>query len=118
MAMGGREDLSASYNAKLAALQETEMQMGERAALLADMADALSHFPDAVEVGADHISFADRRIDAAEWMNLHNIATMVDTWREQRAGVDEMWRAMSVEQRAGVAAPPKVGGADASRAWA
>lgn len=118
MAMQSREDLPGSYSEKLAALQETETQMGERAALLADIADALSHFPDAVKVGDDHISFADRRIDAAEWMNLCNIATMVDTWREQRAGVDAMWRAMSVEQRAGVAAPPEVGGADATRAWA
>ncbi|RYG24122.1 MAG: hypothetical protein EON93_23310 [Burkholderiales bacterium] len=91
--------------------------MGERAALLADIADALSHFPDAVEVGADHISFANRRVDSDEWMDLRNIATMVHTWREQRAGVDEMWRAMSVEERAGMIEPPAMGGVDISRAW-
>lgn len=105
------------YSERLAALQETETQMGERAALLADIADALSHFPDAVEVGAAHISFADRRVDAEEWMSLHSIATMVHTWREQRAGVDEMWRAMSAEERAGVIEPPAMGGADPSRGW-
>ncbi len=118
MAMHDIKQDRSGYSEMLAALQETETQMGERAALLADIADALSHFPDAVEVGDGHISFADRRIDAAEWLNLCNIAEMVNTWREQRVGVDQMWRAMSVDERAGVAAPPAVGGADATRAWA
>ena len=117
MAMQKAGDHPDGYAERLAALQETETQMGERAALLADIADALSHFPGAVEVGADHITFADRRIDADEWMNLSNIATMVHTWREQRAGVDAMWRAMSVEERAGMNAPPEMGGIDATRAW-
>ncbi|RYG28872.1 MAG: hypothetical protein EON93_17745 [Burkholderiales bacterium] len=105
------------YNEKLAALLETETQMGERAALLSDIADALSHFPDAVEIGSDHIAYADRHIDAAEWTSLRDIATLVHTWREQRAGVDAMWHAMSVEERATVNAPPAMGGADATRAW-
>jgi len=117
MAIKSVSDSAGSYSEKLAALQETETQMGERAALLADLADALSHFPDAVQVGADHISFADQRIDAAEWMSLRNLATIVHTWREQRARVDEMWRAMSAEERAGMNEPPAMGGPDPSRGW-
>lgn len=117
MAIQNTFNTGGDYSEKLAALQETETQMGERAALLADIADALSHFPDAVEVGADHISFAARRIDAEEWISLHAIATMVHTWREQRAGVDAMWHAMSAEERTGMNAPPVMGGADPSRGW-
>lgn len=106
-----------SYNEKLAALIETETQMGERAALLAELADALCHFPDAVKIGDNHITLSDRRIEASEWPSLRDIATMVHTWREQRAHVGAMWEAMSADERAGCNAPPVANERDPTRAW-
>lgn len=99
MAIGDTRDMSGNYSEKLAALIELETQMGERAALLADLADALSHFPETVEVGRDHITFADHKLHAADWLSLRDLALMVHTWREQRASVDAMWSAMSADER-------------------
>ena len=114
------EDLRAApsrYSEKLAALIETETQMGERAALLAELADALCYFPDAMEIGANHITLNEQRIEPSEWPSLRDIAVMVHTWREQRADVSAMWDAMSADERAGCNAPPVAGGADVTRAW-
>ncbi len=117
MAIRDTRGFPASYSEKLAALIETETQMGERAALLADIADALSHFPDSVEVGADHIVFADRKVDAVDWLSLRDLGAMMHMWREQRASVDAAWGAMSVDERAGAEAPPVITGTDPTRAW-
>lgn len=107
-----------SYSEQLAALLETETQMGERAALLAELADALSHFSDAVEMGANHILFADRKIEASEWPSFRDLGGMLHTWREQRASVDAMWDAMSAEERTGLNAPPVgANGIDVTRVW-
>lgn len=109
--------VSSRYSETLAALIETETRMGEHAALLAEMADALSHYPDAARIGASHIVLADRKIEAAEWPSFRDIGVLLHTWREQRASVDAMWDAMSVEERAGCDAPPAAASVDATRAW-
>lgn len=108
--------MSAGYADRLAELNETEAVMGERAALFAEIADALSHFPDTVEIGASHITIAGKRIEAGEWPSFRDIGLMLHTWREQRAGVDAMWAAMSADERAGLTPPGPVG-ADPTRAW-
>ena len=117
MVVGSKSGVPDSYNEKLAALLETETQMGELAALLATVADTLSHFPDAVEIGSKHIAFADRRIEAAEWPSFRDLGVMLHTWREQRASVDAVWAAMSVEERSGLNAPPVGSGGDPTRVW-
>ncbi|HOY78669.1 MAG TPA: hypothetical protein PLN33_12725 [Hyphomonadaceae bacterium] len=109
--------VSSRYSEMLAALIETETRMGEHAALLAEMADALSHFPDAARIGASHILLGDRKIEAAEWPSFRDLGLMLHTWREQRTRVDAMWDAMSVEERAGCNAPPVAAGVDVTRAW-
>lgn len=117
MAIADTRGVPGSYNEKLAALLETEAQMGERAALLADIADALSHFSDTVKIGATHLTFADRKIDAAEWPTFRDLGLLLRTWREQRTAVDAMWDAMSAEERSLVNAPPFADGTDPTRAW-
>lgn len=117
MAIRDMLGVSGSYTEKLAELIETETQMGERAALLADLADALCHFPDTVEIGATHIVFADRKIEASEWATFRDVGVMLQTWRELRAGVDAMWNAMSADERVGCNAPPVITGADPTRPW-
>lgn len=116
MASRGKCGVIGSYSERLAALNEIESEMGERASFLADLADALCHFPDSVEIGANHIDFAGRRIEAAEWSSFRDIGTLFHTWREQRASVDAMWAAMSVEERTGLSPPAPVD-ADPTRAW-
>jgi hypothetical protein len=88
-----------------------------RSALIADVADALSHFPDHVEIGADYVSIAGSRLGADQWPSFRDLCIGMQSWREQRDVLKRTWRELSAEQQAQVDRLPEMGDSDPTRAW-
>ena len=77
-----------------AELDALEARMGELAALLAEMADALTCYPESiriVETVADNVndgSDAVMLVRAREWPSIQEIEQLVSNWRRLREMVD------------------------------
>lgn len=117
MAIEDQRDPVSDYQSRLEAVLMTEAEMGETSALIADMADALSHFPHHVELGADFITIAGNRLDADQWPSFRDLCIGLQSWRKQREVLQRAWLELSAEQQAQVDQLPEMGNSDPTRAW-
>lgn len=117
MAIEDKRDAVGDYRTRLESVLKAEVEMGERSALLADVADALSHFPDEVEIGPDYVTIAGVRLDANHWPSFRDLCISLQEWREQREVLKRSWRELSAEQQAQVDQLPEMGATDPTRAW-
>ncbi len=117
MVIDDKRDAVGDYRTRLESVLRVEAEMGERSALIADVADALSHFPDQVEIGADYVMIAGVRLDANHWPSFWDLCVSLQEWRERREVLKRSWRELSAEQQAQVDELPKMGATDPTRAW-
>ena len=99
MAIEDKRDAVGDYRTRLESVLRVEADMGERSALLADVADALSHSPDQVEIGADFVMIAGVRLDANHWPSFRDLCVSLQEWRERRELLKRSWRELSAEQQ-------------------
>ena len=116
MAIEDKRDPVSDYQSRLEVILRTEAEKGDRSALIADMADALSHFPDHIEIGADYIAIAGSRLDADKWPSFRDLCISLQAWREQRKLLQRTWLELSAERQAQVDRPPEMGNSDPTRA--
>lgn len=76
------------------ALDDIEARMGELAAYLSDIADALSHDP------------ASLRLRAADWPDLLSLSKLQAMWVERRDALLAAWRNLGPRQQAANPLPP------------
>jgi hypothetical protein len=117
MAIEDRKDASGSYRERLAALRYTETEMGETAALIADIADALSSHPETVDLGPDFLVYGGQRVEARQWPSLRDLSVIIQSWREQRSQLQDVWMHMNADERASEEPPPTATCDGVTRAW-
>ena len=93
-----------SRHARVSELDVIEDRMGRLASLFSDMADALSEYPDALNLqptGGRPVRAEPDAITvrAAEWPSFEEIQTLLSRWRREQARTDSVPTAPVVHRR-------------------
>ena len=106
------------YREHLADFHEIEDFMGEVAELVAHVADALSHFPDDVDVSPAASHSLDRlNVDERDWPSFARLQSMLQTWRTKRNALVAAWGKLNEQERIEAGPLPPFGAPDPTRVF-